>query len=221
MRDLVKYIIGNTYKPWLVRYLSRTRTYVYKGITLEIPPQVFHPGFFFSSKFLLGHLSELQVENKKFLDLGAGSGLLAIKAAGRGALVTATDINEVAVNYLKKNMELNAVQMEIIHSDLFDQIGQQAFDIIAINPPYYKKTPFTDAEHAWYCGEGGEYFQKLFQDLDLYTHNHSEVYMVLCDGCDLDMIRTIAHGHFFNMECVRRKKTILEEHFIFKIIPFA
>src|SRR5689334_11980445 len=102
MRNAIKYFVGATYKPLLVKYLSTTRQYQYNGIKLMIPPEVFHPGFFFSTKLLLKCFDQYILKEKTFLELGAGSGLIAIAAGKKGADVTATDINPIAVDYLKK-----------------------------------------------------------------------------------------------------------------------
>src|SRR3982751_1776228 len=111
MRGFVKYIMATTYRPLLVKYLSKTRTYSCKGITLEIPPEVFHPGFFYSTKLLLHHIANGRLYQRSFLELGAGSGLLSIYAAKRGAIVTATDINPVAIKSIEKNAEENCVEL--------------------------------------------------------------------------------------------------------------
>jgi len=217
MRGLVKYIVSTTYKPLLVRYLAKTRTYSYKGINLEVPPQVFHPGFFFSTKLLMRYISKEHLSQKSFLELGAGSGLLSIYAAGKGACVMATDINPVAVECIKANAEENFVKIDVIQSDVFTGIPHQQFDFILINPPYYKKKPLSFSDYAWYCGENGEYFQKLLEDLHKYVHKDSNVLMVLCDGCDLRMIESLALKNCFKMKCVYKKKTIIETNYIFKI----
>ena len=216
---MIKYIVERTYKPWLVKYLTKTRMYSCKGITLEIPPEVFHPGFFSSTKLLLRFISKEHLKQKSFLELGAGSGLLGIYAAKKGAFVTATDINPVSVKCLRKNAAVNGVKVEIIHSDLFEKIPVKEFDFILINPPYYKKDPSSDMEYAWYCGKNGEYFQKLFSGLKRYIHQSSEVLMVLCDGCDLEMIKEMASEHFFCMKAVQTKATMIESNFIFRIYP--
>src|SRR5689334_1253162 len=205
MKQTFKYLTTRLYKPLLVRYLSATRTYAYKGIRLVIPPAVFHPGFFFSTRLLLRYVSTLPLKNKLFLEPGAGSGLISLYAARQGAVVTATDINAVAVQYLEKNRYINRLNLHIIHSDLFENIPQQQYDIIAINPPYYKKQPRTAAEYAWYCGEKGEYFQHLFSGLHNYMHAQSVALMILCDGCDLEMIKDIALQNGFNLNCVLTK----------------
>ena len=217
MKQTIKYLTTRLYKPLLVKYLSATRTYTYKGIRLVIPPAVFHPGFFFSTRLLLRYIASLPLQNKLFLEPGAGSGLISLYAARKGAIVTATDINPVAISFLENNRHINRLHINIIQSDLFKQIPQQAFDIIAINPPYYKKQPRTAAEYAWYCGERGEYFVHLFKDLRNYMHAQSVVLMVLCDGCDIQMIKDMAAQHGFKLNCVQTKKNWVEINFIFKI----
>lgn len=217
MREIVKHIIGVTYRPLLITYLSRTRTYNYKGITLKIPPQVFHPGFFSSTKILLQCIAKEHLNNKAFLELGAGSGLLSIYASKKGAAVIASDISPVAIQCIQANAWANGVDIKTIHSNLFDNIAHQKFDFILINPPYYKKKPLSVSDYAWYCGENGEYFQRLFQTMADYLNDDSNVFMVLCDGCDLQMIQRIAKEHLFQMKCVHTKKTLIEMNFVFKI----
>ncbi|WP_205512855.1 methyltransferase [Longitalea arenae] len=217
MKQTIKKITTRLYKPLLVKYLSATRTYSYKGIKLVIPPAVFHPGFFFSTRLLLRYIASLPLKNKLFLELGAGSGLIAMYAARQGATATATDINPVAVHALEMNRRSNRTPLTVIQSDLFRNIPQQAFDIIAINPPYYKKQPQTPAEYAWYCGEAGEYFQQLFCGLQNYMHAQSMVLMILCDGCDIPMIKEMARANGFRLYCVFEKKNWIETNFIFMI----
>ena len=213
----MKHIVARTYQPLLKKYLSQTRVYRYAGIRLEIPPQVFHPGFFFSTKLLLQYIAGLSLPGQRLLELGAGSGLISIHASKNGAIVTATDINPVAIEFLQKNSSRNQVELTIIQSDLFKLIPEQKFDIIAINPPYYKKQPHTPKDYAWFCGENGEYFKNLFKELSSYSHPGSEIFMVLFEGCDIEMIANLAAQNAFNLQCVHTHKNILEKNFIFKI----
>jgi release factor glutamine methyltransferase len=217
MRNAIKYFVGATYKPLVVKYLSKTKNYQYDGIKLIIPPEVFHPRFFFSTKLLLKYLDRYPLKEKTFLELGAGSGLIAISAAKKGADVTATDINPIAVQYLKKNCGANNVCMNIIHSDLFQNISVQYFDFIAINPPYYKKQPHSYKDYSWYCGENGEYFQGLFYSIADYMHSDSVVLMILSEGCDVEMIQAIAGKNRFHLHLVCSKQNLLEKNFIFQI----
>jgi release factor glutamine methyltransferase len=217
MKTALRHIIAHTYKPLLLKYLSKIRIYKYEDIQLEISPQVFHPGFFFSTRLLLKYIKQLPLQGQRFLEPGCGSGLISIYAAKKGATVTASDINPVAIDFLKKNSRKNQVELTIIQSDLFQNIPIQQFDIIAINPPYYKKQPQTFRDYAWHCGENGEYFKNLFTELNNYIHPGSEIFMVLFEGCDIELIANFAAQNKFNLLCVHTRKNMLEKNFIFKI----
>jgi release factor glutamine methyltransferase len=217
MKYAIRHIVAHTYKPWLEKYLSKTRVYKYEDIQLTIPPAVFHPGFFFTTKVLLNYIRQLPLKGKSFLEPGCGSGLISIYAAKRQARVTSTDINATAIEFLKTNAQHNGVDLTIIESDLFQHIPEQRFDIIAINPPFYKRQPQTEKDYAWFCGENGEYFSALFKGLNNYIHPGSEVIMVLFDGCDIEMIENIAAGNGFNLQRVQTRKNFLEKDFIYKI----
>ncbi|MBS1742134.1 MAG: methyltransferase [Bacteroidetes bacterium] len=217
MQTVIKHIVSRTYKPLVQQYLSKTRIYTYKGLKLTIRPEVFHPGFFSSTQLLLQFLLKQPVDKKNFLELGCGSGLISMVIAGKGARVTATDINPIATAQLIKNCKQNNCLIQVIESNLFGNIPLQQFDIIAINPPYYKRNPQQPKEYAWFCGEDGSYFSGLFSSLAQYMHDQTNVYMILCDGCDMVMINTFAAGNGFTMDCVFEKRNLVEKNFIFKI----
>ena len=159
---IIKKIAQLFIQPVIRKRIHRTSIYTWKDITLHLPPGIFHPAYFFSTKFLLQHLMKKDVTGSSFLELGAGNGLISISAAQRGALVSSSDISVKVIELLKENARSNKVELKVIHSDLFDNIDPQQFSIIAINPPYYPKTPRNEFEQAWYCGENFEYFEKLF-----------------------------------------------------------
>jgi release factor glutamine methyltransferase len=209
------------YKPLLVKYLAKERPYSFRSIHLRIPPQVFHPGFFFSTRLLLKYTLGLNLTGKTILELGAGSGLISIAAARAGAIVTATDINPVAVRYLAMNAKANRVDLDIIESDLFKKIPQQSFGMIVINPPYYLKKPVSDLDYAWYCGENGEYFRDLFASIGNYISKNTVILMILCEGCDREMIQAIARESGFLFTCVKTAQNLIEKNFIYQIHPTA
>ena len=217
MNKVLRYIIRNSYKPLLVRYLSNDRIFKYNNIKLKILKGVFHPGFFFSSKLLLIYVEKLSLKGKRFIEPGTGSGLIAIAAAKQGAIVTAIDINPAAVECCKMNAMINNVDIEVIESDLFDKLENKVYDVVAINPPYYKKNAEKPSDFAWYCGEDGAYFKNLFSQLKYHIHPDTEIIMTLCDGCDIEMIMNLAAANGFEIRLVKTKRNIVEQHFLYKI----
>ncbi|MGD9899523.1 MAG: methyltransferase, partial [Calditrichaceae bacterium] len=217
LRKILRLFAATVIKPPLSIYLRSPHSYHYKDIHLRIAPGVFHPGFFFSTRFLINYLENIELKNKTLLEPGAGSGLISIFAANRGAKVTATDISQTAVNNLKENAVKNRVNINILRSDLFEQIPEEQYDIIVINPPYYPGIPKNEAAYAWYCGEDFEYFQKLFAGIKPYIHPDSVVLMSLSDDVEIGKIASIAAGNGYRLTLAAEKRVWWERQFVFMI----
>lgn len=71
------------------------------------------------------------------LDLGCGCGYLACRMAAGARRVVATDINPRAVELSRFNATLNGLDgIECREGSLFEPVANEAFDLIACNPPY-------------------------------------------------------------------------------------
>ena len=112
-------------------------------------------------------------KNLKILDIGTGSGCIAISLAKelKNAKITAIDISKHAIEVAKKNINLNNCdsQIEIILGN-FCQI-KDTFDIIVSNPPYLNEKEYQNSQPeihkfepkiALYGGKDGLKFYKLF-----------------------------------------------------------
>jgi release factor glutamine methyltransferase len=213
---MIEKIFSFFLQPFASWYLSKDRFYRYKNLKLLVKKSVFHPGFFFSTKMLVNFLEEKDLKNKTLLELGAGSGLVSFVAAGRGANVTATDINSIAIEGLYFNAAQNQLPVTIIHSDLFDSLSEtEFFDFVIINPPYYPRNPANDAEKAWFCGEDFAYFRKLFAQLS--QRHDKTIWMILSEDCQTQAIQGLATQFGMSLKTIVSKKTGWEWNFIFQI----
>lgn len=219
LRRLIRKFIFFLIKPFILLYLNSERRYRYKDIDLIIKPGVFHPGLFFSTKFLLNYIKNFDLRGKNILELGAGSGLISIYLSKKGSKVLASDISENAIKNIKENSIRNNTKIGIIKSDLLSNIDQQFFDFIIINPPYFDKNPIKDSQYAWYCGADHEYFKILFSQLRNYIDKNSKVIMILSEVSKVNSILEIAKKREIKMELVFQKRVFFEEQFIFEIIP--
>ncbi len=77
------------------------------------------------------------------LEIGTGSGCIAISIASKcpNALITATDISDVALDTASKNAELNKVsgRIKFLKHDILKGSFKDKFDMIISNPPYIRK----------------------------------------------------------------------------------
>ena len=101
------------------------------------------------------------------LDMGAGSGILALAAARKREVtsVLAVDIDEESLTHIKKEIgkEDDAVKKKVTaaKSDLFSGLGAERFDTIICNPPYLPDER-DDRHQALYGGPGGWEFIARF-----------------------------------------------------------
>jgi release factor glutamine methyltransferase len=82
----------------------------------------------------------LALESLRILDIGTGSGILAVTLALQypQATVTATDISSAALSIARLNAHTHGVASRIrfLESDLLDVVRGESFHLIVSNPPY-------------------------------------------------------------------------------------
>lgn len=93
------------------------------------------------------------------IDLGTGSGLLAVAAARRGAHVTAVDVGRRAVLTARLNALLARQRVTVHRGDLADPVPGQTYDLVLSNPPYVPSPlgppPRRGSARAWDAGHDG------------------------------------------------------------------
>lgn len=216
MRNFIKKITHPFLKYGLKLYYYKPRKYCYEDIYIKVHPDVFPPHLTLSTKILLDFIKPLNLKNKSFLELGCGSGIISLLASKKEAKVLASDINEKALEFLKKNSIKNELPVTIIQSDLFDNIENIHFDYIIINPPYYPKKPKTVKEQAWFCGENFEYFEKLFYQLNSKIELQN-VFMILSEDCEIEKIKRIGLQNNLSFEILKSKTVFKEKNYIYSL----
>ncbi|MGW2181629.1 HemK2/MTQ2 family protein methyltransferase [Streptomyces sp. NPDC001732] len=93
------------------------------------------------------------------LDLGTGSGALALRAAQLGGRVTAVDIVRRAVVTARLNALLHHRRITVRRGDLTSAVGGRSYDLVLCNPPYVPSpragVPARGASRAWDAGPDG------------------------------------------------------------------
>lgn len=146
---------------WLARLAQRLRgARRYDAYRLEqvgnlrllVIPSVFNPKLLRTGAYFAAQLnSDVLRPEMTVLDMGTGSGVCALTAAGRVRQVIAVDINPAAVRCARINAAVNALEerVEVRHGDLFAPVPGERFDLVLFNPPFKHGVPRSDRDRAW------------------------------------------------------------------------
>ena len=128
-----------------IAYILRKRDFY--GLTFYVDKNVLIPRP--ETEILVEHAVELlKRPSSEILDIGTGSGIIAITLAKEtGAAVTAVENSKKALKVLEKNITLHDVKDRVfpLHADLFPPAGKQ-FDMIVSNPPYIPEKEWRELE---------------------------------------------------------------------------
>ena len=123
----------------------------YYGLQLLLHPQVYEPA---EDTFLLAEHLAVK-EGDIGLDMGTGTGLIALLMAKKADFVLGVDVNPFAIELAKKNSELNGIKnVKFILSDLFENVSGE-FDVITFNAPYLPGKPEEPIDLALVGGKSG------------------------------------------------------------------
>ena len=114
--------------------MEKITTFRVKGIEVKLikDRKIYMPSA--ATRLIAENLHE--IDGLRVLDLGTGSGVLAILASKLGARnVVATDISDRAIKIAKRNAEINGVEIDFRVGDLFNPVRGELFDLIICNPP--------------------------------------------------------------------------------------
>lgn len=138
-------------------------------------PEVYPPS---EDSFLL--LSALEVEpGERFLEVGTGSGLIALHAVANGARVVASDVDPLALRLVSRNARANGMGLALVRADLLGPF-RGPFDVVVFNPPYLPRGEDETPEPRWTGGQaGGEALGRFLQDLPRVLDAKGRAYVVI------------------------------------------
>jgi len=168
-------------------------------------------------------ISELKTKSsqiRRILDVGTGSGSIALALAKSFPLaqITAIDINPAALALAQKNTFLNKIpNITFIQSDLFTQIPSRTqFDLIVSNPPYIdpqEKKTMQQTVTAWedpsalFCDDQGmELIKKIMHQSRSYITPNAQLPYQLVIEFDCSQQEQISQVAFQEgLQCTTRK----------------
>jgi release factor glutamine methyltransferase len=191
-----------------------------RALRLLVLPDVFHPEFFFATDFFLHYLDKRAIPpGLQALDMGTGSGALAVALARRGANVTAVDVNPRAVHCARANALLHGVadSMDVLEGDLFSPVAGRQFDLIVFNPPFYDRPARDMADQAWTAGAGCDTLWRFLSEAPRYLRPGGE--LLVTGSTEAPYTAALPHVAGYRVRLVAQRELVSERLFLFSLRP--
>ncbi|MFF9578425.1 HemK2/MTQ2 family protein methyltransferase [Streptomyces rubiginosohelvolus] len=152
---------------------------------------------------------ELRGPGRRVLELGTGSGALAVHAARLGARVTAVDISRRAVLCARLNAALHRQRVTVRHGDL-SSVGRGGYDLVISNPPYVPAPaalpPRRGKARAWDGGlDGRVVVDRVCATAATVLGPGGTLLMVHSATCGVDVTLDALHGLGLDAQVIDRE----------------
>lgn len=236
--DLLEELFSITRKDFILhskRELTTEETKLLKSVLIEVEegkplPYILNKAYFMGEPFYVDErvliprydtehsielIRSLELEAPRILEIGTGSGCVAISLAKLfpDGEITSVDISRDALDVASINRENHKVNnLKFIQSDLFDKIDDK-FDLIYSNPPYISKKEMKELDRsvldfephlALHGGEEGlDFYESITEEVCHYLK--SDGYLVFEIGAyQGDAVKKLLEDHHFKNIQIRR-----------------
>ena len=156
----------------------------------------------------------------KILDIGTGSGCIAISIAKllKDSVVTAVDVSEKALEVAKKNAEANNVNVRFILDDILNpqnhELTDNQYDIIVSNPPYVCESEKSEMRanvldfepsSALFVSDNDPliFYRKILEFAQIHLKTNGEVWFEINEKFGEEMINFCHEKGFKNAEIIK------------------
>ncbi len=172
--------------------------------------------------FLLLEAVKRHCKGKEYvLDMGTGSGILALEAAKKAKEVLAADINKKVIENLKNKINKNKIRnIEVVHSDLFKNIkksNKNRFDVIIFNPPYLPQDRGIKDKTIYGGKKGYELIQRFFDNVNDYLKDKGIILMVFSSITNKNKVDEIINNSCFEFKELKQKHIFFETLYVYLV----
>lgn len=186
-------------------------------LSIQTDPRVYGPE---EDTYLLLEALTGEELSGRGLEIGTGTGIVALNVCHHFKTFTGTDINPHAVALAAKNAESNNIKNVHFHySNLFSHLSGQ-FDVIIFNPPYVSvDEPITNVEDLSYHGgeDGRRTTDAFLRQFHSYLTSHGKVYLLQSSLSGIEKTVQFLEQNIYIPTILTRKRLFFEELVVFRI----
>ena len=178
----------------------------FRNLSLEVGPGVFIPRPETESVVAIALDYLVGLEEPKVLDIGTGSGAIAISIATEAQLeVEAIELSKEAAEFTQRNIAANSASVNLMIGDFRDlKLEFGSYDLVVSNPPYIPLSAIPldpevrdfDPDLALYGGEDGlELIREIIEHSELLLRPGGMLVLEHADG-QSDMVCELLLAHW-------------------------
>ena len=196
------------------------REVVARGLALRVDPGVFDPSRS-NVGDLLAEFMPVEV-GSRVLDLGTGTGFIALVAAQRGAAtVVASDRQPLAAVCARHNIARHGLseRIEVRLGDLFEGLRpDERFDTITFNFPFVPWEPRTPWQRDNF-DPGHALLRRFIAGVGARLDRGGRVAMTWADIGDTALLHALARAHRFSCTTLAERRHLGSVHSVFLLSP--
>jgi release factor glutamine methyltransferase len=187
-------------------------------LKLDVLPNVYSLLFFSDTLWFAKKISKI-VGSKSLLEIGTGTGAIAVLCANNGAEVVATDINPDAVENAKLNAKRYNLQISVRQGDMYSPIkDNEKFDYIFWSHPFNNwDTPVDDLLLQSGMDYHYEGLEKYISQVKNHLKEGGKLLLGTGDTADLKTIAEFGHKSGYTMKLLDQIEIPIEIGSINKI----
>ncbi len=188
----------------LTKYLVFKKKKIYKigRYKIVVYPDVFPP--FDDSIFFYRFLQKIKNPGA-VLDMGTGSGVLALAIQKNAKSIIAAKINKKAVKSVKETLKINKIKnIEARYSNIFSNIREK-FDIIVYNSPFMYFKPESLLEKA-ICDKNYKNLEKFLKQSKAHLNKKGKIFLEISNIGDITYIKRLIKKYKFKLKFQAKKK---------------
>jgi release factor glutamine methyltransferase len=178
----------------------------YNGIVIKTHPDVYKPS---KDTFLLADNLDI-TRRDEILEIGTGTGLIAVYSAQRSKRVVATDIDEEAIKCALQNVIANRTyNVELKNGNLFEPVQNEKYDLILFNT--YNADANDKKNQSEDYSKSREIIDKFILELNDYLNEGGRFQIVQSSDCDIEKTISKLEESGFVVEIKAREKILSSE----------
>ena len=155
------------------------------------------------------------LDGKEILDIGTGSGCIAVSLAKNlpNAKITALDISKDALEVARENANLNNVDIEFINADIFEYQTDKKYDVIVSNPPYVLESEKSlmkknvldfEPELALFIFEDNplKYYRPILKFASNFLHDKGFLFFEINENYSTELENICKQNSFYNIRFI-------------------